>query len=133
MGRTAGEGHAPRAPARRPRSPITTPDPSYPPSASNLIPVWLQADAYIVRLRVRVQPRASRTEVAGAYGDALRIRVAAPPVDGEANEELVRWLAKCLGVARSRVRIVSGETGRNKVIAVEGVTTAQVERALEAR
>ena len=74
-----------------------------------------------VRLRIRVQPRASRTEVAGPHGDELRIRLAAPPVDGAANEALVRFLAERLGVARSRVTIVAGHTGRSKLVEVEGI------------
>ena len=83
-----------------------------------------------VRFRVRVQPRASKTELAGAQGDAIRIRVAAPPVDDEANEELVRFIAKKLGVAKGAVTIVSGETGRDKLIEVNAVRVADVHTAL---
>ena len=78
------------------------------------------------RFAVRVQPRASRTEVAGAWQDALRIRVAAPPVDGEANDALVRFLARRLGVARGAVRIVSGESGRSKRVEVTGLAAADI-------
>ncbi len=60
----------------------------------------------------------------GEQAGALRIRVAAPPVDGEANFELVKWLAKRLGVARSRVRIVAGESGRTKTIEIEATSEA---------
>lgn len=74
-----------------------------------------------MRLRIRVQPRASATEVAGVYGDQLRIRLAAPPVDGAANEALIRFLAEQLGVSRGAVRLVSGPTGRSKVVEVLGV------------
>ena len=74
-----------------------------------------------VRLRLRVQPRASRTEVAGTHGDAIRVRLTAPPVDGAANEALVRFLAERLGVSRAAVRVVSGDTSRSKVVEVEGV------------
>ena len=81
----------------------------------------IQATASGVALRLRVQPRASRTEVAGTLGDEIKIRVAAPPVDGQANEELVRFLAKLLGVARSAVTIVSGSGSRSKVAAIEGL------------
>ena len=83
-----------------------------------------------VRFRVRAQPRASKTELAGGHGDAIRIRVAAPPVEGEANEELVRFLAKKLGVARSSVSIVSGDGGRDKLIEVSGTSVADVREAL---
>jgi uncharacterized protein (TIGR00251 family) len=74
-----------------------------------------------VRLRLRIQPRASRTEVAGTHGDAIRVRLTAPPVDGAANEALVRFLAERLGVSRAAVRVVSGETSRSKVVEVDGV------------
>ena len=73
---------------------------------------------------VRVIPRAPRTRVDGTRGGAILIRLAAPPVDGAANAELVRFLAELLGVARSAVEIVSGETGRRKVVRVQGVTVA---------
>ena len=83
-----------------------------------------------VRVRVRVQPRASRTEVAGEHDGALKVRVAAPPVDGAANDELVRFIARRVGVARSCVRIVSGEAGRSKVVEIEGVDVHSVRVAL---
>lgn len=74
-------------------------------------------------LSVRVQPGASRTGVAGPtgpQGDQLKIRLSSPPVDGRANEELVRWLAKQLGVPRSAVTLVRGETARSKTVHVAG-------------
>jgi hypothetical protein len=83
-----------------------------------------------VRLTVRVQPRASRSEIAGVHGDALRVRLAAPPVDGEANLELVRFLARQVGISRSRVRIVTGETARLKVVEFEDVQVDAVRAAL---
>ncbi|GAA4094952.1 DUF167 domain-containing protein [Nocardioides kongjuensis] len=73
-------------------------------------------------LAVRVQPGASRTGVAGAAGvdgAELKIRLASPPVDGRANDELVRWLAKELGVPRSAVSLVRGATSRSKVVRVD--------------
>ncbi len=82
-----------------------------------------------VRFAVRVQPRASRNAIEGIRNGALRIRLTAPPVEGEANEALVRLLAARLDVPKSAVRIVSGERGRTKRVAVRGVTAAQV-RAL---
>ena len=82
-----------------------------------------------VRFRVRAQPGASRTELAGRYGEALRIRLAAPPAEGAANRELVEFLAGKLGVPRSAVRIVHGASSRFKLVEVEGTTAARV-RAL---
>ena len=81
----------------------------------------IQATPTGVRLRLRVQPRASRTEITGVHGGALRVRIAAPPVDGAANEALIRFLAERLGLPRSAVRLVAGETSRTKVVEVDGL------------
>jgi len=81
---------------------------------------------------VHVVPRARTTDVAGRHGDALKIRLAAPPVDGAANEELVRFLAKRLAVPRSAVTIAAGLTGRRKTVKISGVETADALRTLEA-
>lgn len=82
----------------------------------------IEATADGVRIKVRVQPRASRTEVAGRHGDALKVRLTAPPVEGAANEALLRLIAGRLGVVRSAVRLAAGATGRSKVVAVDGIT-----------
>ena len=82
------------------------------------------------RLIVWVQPRASRTEVAGMHGDAVKIRLAAPPVDGAANEELIRFLADMLGVPRSAVSVVSGQASRRKTIQVDGIDRPTLEKRL---
>ena len=71
--------------------------------------------------RVQVVPRASRSEVVGEHNGALRVRIAAPPVDGAANEELIRVLAKKFKVPRNSVSIVGGRTARIKQIRIEGV------------
>ena len=92
--------------------------------------IRMEQRATAVRLSVRVQPRASRTEVVGEHDGALKVRLAAPPVEGEANRELVRFLGKLLGVAPSRVTVVSGATGKSKVVEIEAVTVADVECAL---
>lgn len=81
-----------------------------------------------VRFSVHVQPRASRSEVNGVHNGALRVRLQAPPVDGAANAQLVQLLAESLGVPRRAVRIVSGDTARLKIVDVEGVAAADVER-----
>ena len=73
---------------------------------------------------VAASPRASRTEVAGVADGRLRIRLAAPPVDGAANDELVRFLATALGVRRSAVAVAAGAAGRRKTVLVRGVTDA---------
>lgn len=86
----------------------------------------IQETADGVQFGVRVIPRASKNAVQGELGDAVKIRLCAPPVDGAANAALVEFLAETLGVPRSKVRIVAGATGRNKRIAVEGVTAGAV-------
>ena len=82
------------------------------------------------RLAVWVQPRASRTEVSGMYGDAVKIRLAAPPVDGAANEELIRFLAEKLGMPRSAVTIEAGHSARRKTVAFEGIDRPTLEKRL---
>ena len=78
---------------------------------------------------VRVVPRASRSEIVGEVDGSVKVRLSSPPVDGAANAELVKLLSKRLGVPRSSVAIVSGETSRNKRIRINGVT-AEAVRAL---
>jgi uncharacterized protein (TIGR00251 family) len=80
---------------------------------------WYREDSNGVTFSVRVVPRASRSEVAGLHDGALRIRVAAPPVEGAANRELVKFLAKRFKVAPSAIRLVSGSNSRNKTIRIE--------------
>jgi hypothetical protein len=73
-----------------------------------------------------VQPRASRDEVSGVYGDALKIRLAASPVDGAANDALVKFLAALFAVPRRAVRILAGESSRSKLIEIDGVTARAI-------
>jgi len=84
-----------------------------------------------VRVSVHVQPRAARSEIVGLHGAALKVRLQAPPVDGAANEALVRLLAERLGVGRRSVRVIAGATSRAKTVEVDG-TTEDAVRALAA-
>ena len=84
-------------------------------------------------LPVRLTPRASRDEVLGFEGDVLRARVRAPPVEGKANEALLRLLAGVLDVPPSRLTIVRGHASRDKLVAVEGLDAAEARRRLELR
>jgi len=81
-------------------------------------------------LSVRVQPRASRNEVAGLVGETLKIRLTAPPVEGEANDACLKFLAKLLDLAPSRLAIIQGERSRNKVIRITGLTKNEVHARL---
>jgi uncharacterized protein (TIGR00251 family) len=78
--------------------------------------------------RVRVVPRASKTATAGVYDGALKVRVAAPPVEGAANAELVRFLAKSLNVPARAVEIVGGQTSKTKLIKVSGAKAEDLRR-----
>lgn len=97
-------------------------------SGATVTPVTVEQRQGGVRFRVRVQPRASRNEVAGELGGALKIRLQAPPVDGAANEALVAFLADELGVPRKVVRIVFGSTSRSKTVEVDGIAPSAVDR-----
>jgi uncharacterized protein len=84
----------------------------------------------MTRISVRLTPRGGRDALDGWDGDVLRVRVSAVPVDGKANDALVRLLAKALGVAPSQVTLVAGAQSRVKVVEVEGVSAQQVRAAL---
>ncbi len=77
-----------------------------------------------------MQPRASRDEVAGLQGEAVKVRVTAAPVEGEANEAVVRLLSRSLEVPRSSVSIARGHGGRRKQVRIEGLAAAEVRRRL---
>jgi uncharacterized protein len=81
-------------------------------------------------VNVRLQPRARRDEVVGERGDAIVIRVTAPPVDGKANAALCAFVAKILRIPSSRVAVVRGQTSRTKVVRVEGVAQNELRAAL---
>ncbi len=82
-------------------------------------------------LNLRVSPGAKRTSIEGPYGGrALRLRIAAPPVDGKANAEVERFLAKLLGVPRSDVAVIRGASSKDKVILVRGLKEAETRKAL---
>ena len=83
-----------------------------------------------VDFSVRVTPRSSRSGIAGEHDGAVKVRLSAPPVDGAANEELIKLLSKKLGVPKSSVAIVSGETSKTKRLRIAGVTAAQLQRIL---
>lgn len=80
---------------------------------------------------VRAQPRASRTAIAGVHDGALKVQLQAPPVDGAANEALLAWLAReVLGIPTRQVRLVRGDTSRDKLVAVDGMNAARVRELL---
>ncbi|MCL6263971.1 DUF167 domain-containing protein [Craterilacuibacter sp. RT1T] len=80
--------------------------------------LWLSQHTQAVRLTLHVQPGAKKTECAGEHGDALKIRLNAPPVDGKANHALIAWLAKQLGCPKRNITLLSGEKSRHKIIEI---------------
>lgn len=91
--------------------------------------LYIKEEAAGVVFKVRVQPRAAANKLVGLHEDALKIRLTAPPVEGEANEACRAFIADLLSVPRSQVKIASGATERNKIIKVTGV---DIEKALKA-
>jgi uncharacterized protein (TIGR00251 family) len=94
------------------------------------MPAWLREAGGAVTLELLIQPRASRTRVVGEHDGRLKVQLAAPPVDGEANAALVEFLAHALHVKRAEVTVLRGDTGRRKTVQVEGVTAEVVEAVL---
>ena len=91
---------------------------------------WLRSDGADAVLNLHIQPGARNTEVAGLHGDALKIRLAAPPVDGKANACLIEFLAERLEVAKSRIELVGGASARAKRIRIGGMNAATVRQRL---
>jgi uncharacterized protein (TIGR00251 family) len=84
----------------------------------------------MARLTIKVHPRAKRTALNGRYGDAWKLDLAAPPVDGKANDECIRFFAEFAAVPRSRVHIIMGQTNRQKVVEIDGVTQDALDKRL---
>lgn len=83
-----------------------------------------------IRLEVKVQPRASRNQIAGFQDGHLRVKLTAPPVDGEANQGLIAFMAQTLGVSKRDVIILRGETARLKLIGIHGISKPEAEKKL---
>lgn len=93
--------------------------------------ISFEETASAVTFAVKVAPRASRNAILGTLGDALKVALTAPPVDGKANEACVAFFAELLEVPRSSVSIVAGESSRNKRIRIVGVSARQVAERLK--
>jgi uncharacterized protein (TIGR00251 family) len=86
---------------------------------------YLTTDGAGICLAVKLQPRAGKNEIGPPLGSELKIKVTAPPVEGAANEALIRFLAETLGCPRSAVQIIRGQTSRHKTVAVAGMSAAE--------
>lgn len=87
---------------------------------------WIKDRSGNVELRIHCQPGASKTEIVGLHGDALKVRLTAPPVEGQANTELCQFLAGCFGVSRQEVQILSGKGARQKRVLIKGKASQQI-------
>ena len=85
--------------------------------------LWIKPVDQGILFKIVVQPRAAKTEIIGLHGDALKIKLTAPPVDGAANKMVIALLAKCLAIPKSRLEIKTGSTGRHKQILVRLATS----------
>jgi len=85
-----------------------------------------------VAFKVKVQPRSSGNRLAGMLGDALKVMLTAPPVDGAANAACIEFFASLLKVPKSRVEILSGHTGRTKVMKIYGINSEELKKRIEA-
>ena len=86
---------------------------------------WLNVTPERIRLRLYIQPGAKKTEVVGEHGEALKIRLAAPPVEGKANLALMAWLADAFAVPQRMVILISGEKSRHKLVEISGEFSVQ--------
>lgn len=78
-------------------------------------------------LKIKVEPRSSRAGVVGPYGDALKVKLTSPPVEGRANRELIEVLAKEFGVSKKDVEIISGQSSKNKMVKLHNIKSVQGE------
>jgi uncharacterized protein (TIGR00251 family) len=96
------------------------------------LPPYLQQEkSGALLLHLRVQPNASRSEIAGLHGPRLKIRLQSPPQDGKANRELIRFLSKLLKIPKSSLDLIRGQTSRDKTIRLKDITVDQVTSAVE--
>jgi uncharacterized protein (TIGR00251 family) len=94
--------------------------------------ISLQESAKGITFAVKVHPRARKNAITGVVGDALKLALTAPPVEGKANQAVVEFFAELFAIPRSSVTIASGETSRNKVVRISGLSRAAVEQRLAA-
>jgi uncharacterized protein (TIGR00251 family) len=100
---------------------------------NNSLPTWISidsdsADSFIIALHC--QPGAKKTEVQGEHDGRLKLRLAAPPVEGKANEALIQWLSKTLEIRRTNIELLAGDLSRLKRVRVQGLTAEQLKTIL---
>ena len=96
---------------------------------------WMNETSEGLTLSVRAVPRAAKNEIQGVYNEALKIRLTTPPIDGKANQALIRFLSKTLNISKSHIRVLHGETSRNKVVQItdlsKDVLIKKIEEGME--
>ena len=95
--------------------------------------MWGEQKGDDIIIRLHIQPRGSKDEITGIHGDALKIRVTSPPVDGAANSHIIELISKKLHIARSRIELVQGDRSRHKTIRVSGIKLQEAETLLGIR
>ena len=91
---------------------------------------WIRESSAGIEIFLHCQPGAKKTEVQGIHGDRLKVRLAAPPIDGKANEALIAWLSKSLGIPKSHIQLTHGETGRQKRVLIQGSSNEKIKSLL---
>lgn len=84
-----------------------------------------------MKLKLLIQPNAKKNELIGLHNGALKVKIAAQPIDGKANAELIEFLAETLGIPKRQIELLKGETGRNKSVEIHGLTEAEVHAKLK--
>ncbi|MBL7016145.1 MAG: YggU family protein [Kiritimatiellales bacterium] len=92
---------------------------------------WMNETATGLDLRIKVVPRASKNEIQGLHDGALKIRLTTPPVDGKANQALIKFLSKTLKISKAQIELVQGETSRLKTLRISGITKQQLYTKLD--
>lgn len=92
---------------------------------------WIRQDKENCLISIQVVPRASKNEIQGVLGDALKVRLTAPPVDGKANAALIKFLSRELGISRAQIDIRRGQTGRNKIVRITGIRVEAVQLKMQ--
>jgi len=91
---------------------------------------WMKESKDGIILTIRVVPRASKNEISGELGDAIKIRLQAPPVEGKANKALIQFLSDALNIQWNRISILSGDTGRNKRVLIRGISAEELQKVI---
>jgi uncharacterized protein (TIGR00251 family) len=92
---------------------------------------WMNETPDGLEVRIRAVPRASKNEIQGMYDGALKIRLTTPPVDGKANQALIKFLSKALKISKAQIELVQGETSRHKMVKITGLSKEEIIRKIE--